>query len=79
MFVGAIAGVPDSSTGRQPTRADWLNGPHAPTLSAIEALALTTAGTSAAAQVSHRRLSIASYFSRSLYMAAALPGRLGRS
>jgi hypothetical protein len=52
VFVGAIAGVPDSSTGRQPTRADWLNGLHAPTLSAIEALALTTAGTSAAAQVS---------------------------
>ena len=54
VFVSAIAGVPDSSTGQQPTRADWLNGPHAVTLSAIEALALTTAGTSAAAQVRRR-------------------------
>ena len=52
LFVGAIAGVPAGSTVWQPSRADWLSGPHAATLSAIEALALTTAGTGAAAQVS---------------------------
>lgn len=35
----------------KPTKAEWAAGPHAATLATIEALALATPGTTAAAQV----------------------------
>lgn len=55
--MGSIAGAMQArNASMKPSEADWLAGPHAAALSAIEALALATPGTAEAAQVSPARL-----------------------